>query len=119
MITRTITEEEFRKDKDAVKALANFLASDAGQKFASAIRGGDPMTVLSSQEHQDKTVIRDLSVAEKANPDNLLGVCKGYRLLMGFIDSLTRSIDSKDPSKSRVSHFSKVSAALNQTPEQQ
>lgn len=105
MILDTISESEFRSDPNAVSALKEFLGTPHGQKFAAALRGGDPMNTLCSATGM-----------ETANPNNLLGVAKGYRLALSLIDELAKgALPKKD---SQYSHATRVNSILQQGPKQ-
>lgn len=90
-VLQTLSESEFRKDRDAVAALGGFLTSHHGQKFCAAMRGCDPLTLLASPENRKASNVRDLAIAETANPQNLLGVVKGFRLALQLMDDLCKA----------------------------
>ena len=92
-----ITEEDFRNDESARKAAVDFFNSEAGQKYAKALRGSDPMTALSTAHNQAPTLIRDTVNASKGNADTLLGLCTGYRCCQMTMDRLLMPIAEKMP----------------------
>jgi hypothetical protein len=116
MILDTLTEEQFRKDKVAVKELADFLDTETGRKFAAAMRGGDPMNLLASPENRMARNVRDLAIAEAANPHNLLGVCKGYRLGCTLVDALATPLNAAERHHAVGTHAQRVATTLNMGP---
>lgn len=115
-ITQAISEEAFRRDRDAVKALNEFLGSIHGQKFAAALRGGSVINHLATPENQVPRCIRDIAMAEAPNPSSLLGVSKGYQLAMNFIDRLCEAIDPDRPKP--VSQRQKVLQTMRKQPDE-
>jgi hypothetical protein len=118
MVTNTITEAEFRSDKEAVKALNDFLESPHGQKFCAALRGGSIIEVLTTSEKTMPHTIRPLAIAEGPNANMLLGMAEGYHLSLKLIDSLSQFEDKKTPKKESASHLGRVTSILNNKPEQ-
>jgi len=50
------------------------------------------MTVLAGPENQSPSHLHDLAIAERGNADNLIGVARGYRAALNFIDRLTEEL---------------------------
>lgn len=92
-ILDTLPEEDFRRDENAVQALVNFLASDAGVKFARALRGGRIGSRLASERTHEPHAIRDAALAEAGTAHNLLGKVEGYDLALAMIDRLTMKFE--------------------------
>jgi hypothetical protein len=109
-ILNTVSEAEFRANKDFVDATRNFFNSDAGKAFSAALAGGDPMTLLADHHNRSPANVRDLSLAEQANPHGLLGTCKGYRMCCQFMDDLMAPIEKgkKAPGPSHAQRVAKV-----------
>ena len=113
MILETLSEWEFRKDKEAVEALKGFLDSPHGKKFCAVMRGGHILEVLTSSEKTRAQTIRPLALAEVPNAQLLLGMSEGYHLSLKLIDSLTEFEGNKDAKKEASSHLSRVTSVLN------
>ena len=111
-----IPEEDFRRDEHAVQALVNFLASDAGRKFARALRGGRVGTRLASDRTHEPHALRDTALAEAGTAQNLLGKAEGYDLALSFIDRLTQKFETPPPA-SGTGHSDRVNRTMRRGPE--
>lgn len=87
MIT-PVSESEFRSDKVAVEKLTEFLSSKEGMLFQGLLRWMDPMERLAAMSHgaDGGHAIRDEAIAEKANPDSLLGMSKQHRRITNMLE---------------------------------
>lgn len=114
MILHTLALDDFRQNHGYVEAVTAFFSTEAGKALAAVLRGCDPVETLSSPHNNDVAKIRDLSIAESANPSNLLGMAKGYRLALKVIEGAGTKLNSK-PESTFHSQHSKTLEGLRQT----
>lgn len=90
MILDAISLREFRSNGPAVKAWADFLATDHGKELAKCLRGQHPTTLLASTLI-DARSLRDSSITEGAAEGiahNLLGKVEGYEMCLRVLTDM-------------------------------
>lgn len=115
MNTQPVSEFEFRSNKEAVNSLTAFLSSKEGIMFMGVLRVADPLEVMTHHK-PDSHTIRDEAIAEKANPDSLLGMIKHHRHITNLIERCMVSVDIKKEIPPAEGQHGRVTKAMQKGP---